>query len=92
MYSKLFKNLNEKFSIKLFVLFAFFVLIVFSSFTAIFIHLEGKSLNDLLIRDGKLLANILAQNTRIGVFSENEMRAVNPGLLLPAVKDLIHHL
>ena len=64
-------NLNKKFSIKLFVLFAFFVFIVFFSFTAVFIHLQGKSLNNALIRDGKLLARILAQNIRIGVFSEN---------------------
>ena len=72
------KNLNEKFSIKLFVLFAFFVFIVFFSFTAVFIHLEGKSLNDSLIRDGKLLAGILAQNIRIGVFSENEELLKDP--------------
>ncbi|MFC1495239.1 ATP-binding protein [Thermodesulfobacteriota bacterium] len=74
MNSIFFKSLKEKFSIKLFVLFAFIVFIVFSSFTAIFIHLESKSLNDSLIKDGKLLTSILAQNTRIGVFSENENR------------------
>jgi PAS domain S-box-containing protein len=67
-----FKTLNENFSIKLFALFVFFVFIIFFSFTAVFIHLEGKSLNDSLIRDGGLLAGVLAQNTRIGVFSENE--------------------
>jgi hypothetical protein len=60
------------------VLFALFVFIVFFSFTAVFIHLEGKSLNDSLIRDGKLLARILAQNTRIGVFSENEELLKDP--------------
>lgn len=74
----IFKHLNEKFSIKLFVLFAFFVFIVFFSFTAIFIHLEGKSLNESLIKDGKLLTNILAQNTRIGVFSENKALLKDP--------------
>lgn len=66
------ERLNEKFSIKLFLLVALFVFIVFSSFTAMFVHLEGKSLNDSLIMDSKLLAGILAQNTRLGVFSENE--------------------
>jgi len=78
MDSNFFKNLNEKFSMKLFVLFAFFVFIVFSSLTVVFIHLEGKALNDSLIGDGKLLANILAQNTRIGVFSENEAWLKDP--------------
>jgi PAS domain S-box-containing protein len=72
------KTLNENFSIKLFALFAFFVFIIFFSFTAVFIHLEGKSLNDSLIRDGGLLAGVLAQNTRIGVFSENEELLKDP--------------
>lgn len=72
MIYNIFKTLNENFSIKLFTLFAFFVFIIFFSFTAVFIHLEGKSLNDSLVRDGSLLAGVLAQNTRIGVFSENE--------------------
>ncbi len=72
------KTLNENFSIKLFTLFTFFIFIIFSSFTAVFIHLEGKSLNDSLIRDGSLLAGVLAQNTRIGVFSENEELLKDP--------------
>ncbi|MBN2420377.1 MAG: response regulator [Deltaproteobacteria bacterium] len=78
MRVKFLNTLNENFSIKLFVLFVFFVFIVFFSFTAVFIHLEGKSLNNSLISDGKLLAKILAQNTRIGVFSENEELLKDP--------------
>ncbi|MBN1906937.1 MAG: PAS domain S-box protein [Deltaproteobacteria bacterium] len=78
MSLNIFKTLNENFSIKLFTLFALFVFIIFFSFTAVFIHLEGKSLNDSLIRDGSLLAGVLAQNTRIGVFSENEELLKDP--------------
>ena len=72
MNPNFFKGLNENFSLKIFVLFAFFVFIVLFSFAALFIHLEEKSLNDSLIRDGKLLARISAHNIRIGVFSENK--------------------
>jgi PAS domain S-box-containing protein len=78
VHYSIFKILNENFSIKLFILFAFFVFIIFFSFTAVFIHLEGKSLDDSLIRDGGLLAGVLAQNTRIGVFSENEELLKDP--------------
>ncbi len=78
MSHNVFKTLNENFSIKLFTLFTFFIFIIFFSFTAVFIHLEGKSLNDSLIRDGSLLAGVLAQNTRIGVFSENKELLKDP--------------
>lgn len=78
MSLNIFKTLNENFSIKLFSIFALFVFIIFFSFTAVFISLEGKSLNDSLIRDGGLLTGVLAQNIRIGVFSENEELLKDP--------------
>jgi PAS domain S-box-containing protein len=76
--NNIFKILNENFSTKLFAIFALFAFIIFFLFTAVFVHLEGKSLNESLIMDGSLLAGVLAQNTRIGVFSENEELLKDP--------------
>lgn len=78
MGNNIFKILNENFSTKLFAIFALFAFIIFFLFTAVFVHLEGKSLNESLIMDGSLLAGVLAQNTRIGVFSENEELLKDP--------------
>ncbi len=67
-----FKTFNEKFGIKIFAIFAIFIFFVSSSFTVFFIHSQRKLLKDKLIMNGKLLAGILAYNSRLGVFSENE--------------------
>lgn len=68
----LLKTLKENFGIKVFAAFALFIFAVSFSFTFFFIHHQGKSLRDTLIKNGTLLARILARNSRIGVFSENE--------------------
>lgn len=78
MSSFFLKNLNENFSLKLFILFVVFVFIVFFSFTAVLIHFGRNSLNDSLISDSELLANILAHSTRLGVYSENESLLKDP--------------
>ncbi len=85
----LLKKLNESFSLKLFALFGFFVLIIFASFTFMFLDLEGKSLNETLEKDGELLANILARNIRIGVFSENEALLKDPVESIFEKKDIL---
>ncbi len=72
------KTFNEKFGIKVFATFTVFIFVISSSFTAFFIHHQSKSLTDTLIKNGKLLAGILAYNTRIGVFSENKELLKDP--------------
>ena len=72
MRSNLLKTLNENFGIKVFAAFTLFIFIISFSFTSFFIHRQGKSLRESLIKNGRLLARILAHNSRIGVFSENE--------------------
>jgi signal transduction histidine kinase len=73
-----FKAFNEKFGVRVFAIFTIFVFVVSFSFTALFIHHESKSLTNALVNNGKLLAKILANGSRIGVFSENEKLLKDP--------------
>ena len=68
----LLKTLNESFGFKVFAAFALFIFVISFSFTSLFIHHQSNSLKDSLTKKGKLLVNILAHNSRIGVFSENQ--------------------
>jgi len=72
MNARFLKSLNDKFGVKLFVVFAVFILIISFSFTLFFIDHERQSLRDALIHKGQLLARVLSFSSRIGVFSENE--------------------
>jgi signal transduction histidine kinase len=72
MNPRFLKSLNEKFGVKLFALFAAFMIIVSFSFTVFFIDHQRQSLHDSLMNKGQLLARVLAFSSRIGVFSENE--------------------
>ncbi len=68
---KVWEVFTEKFSTKVFAVFAVFILITSASFTLFFINSQGNSLYENLTRKGRLLAEILAYNARIGVFSES---------------------
>jgi signal transduction histidine kinase len=66
------KALNENFGLKVFAVFALLIFIISVSLTSFFIHHQRKSLRDSLLKEGRLLAGILAYNSRIGVFAENK--------------------
>jgi len=66
------KTLHENFGLKVFAMFVLLIFIISVSFTSFFIRHQRRSLRDTLVRDGRLLAGILAYNARIGVFAENE--------------------
>jgi signal transduction histidine kinase len=68
----------EKFGVKIFLAFATLIFFVSFSFAAHYIHHQSGFLTDTLIKDGRLLAGILAYNSRIGVFSENGALLENP--------------
>jgi len=78
MRLELLKTLNESFGFKVFAAFALFIFVISFSFTSLFIHHQSNSLKDSLIKKGRLLANILAHNSRIGVFSENQELLKDP--------------
>ena len=66
------KALNENFRIKVFALFIVIILIISLAYSVFFIKDQNKRVANELIKNGSLLAGILAHNSRIGVFSENE--------------------
>lgn len=72
------KAVNENFGIKIFVTFVVFMFIVAFCLITFFVHYESKSLTDKLLTNGKLLAGMLARNSRLGVFSENENLLEDP--------------
>ena len=69
---KILKTLHENFGIKIFTAFTIFIFIISSAFTTFFIYHQSRSLTDNLIKNGKLLSEILAYDSKLGVFSENE--------------------
>ena len=72
------KFFKKKFGIKIFLSGACLIFIISSSFTAFFYHYQSKSLTEALIQNNLLLTGILAYNSKIGVFSENEELLRNP--------------
>ena len=78
MNLNLLKAFNENFAVKFFVVFNIFIFIISLSFAAFFLHHQSQFLTETLIKNGKLLAKILAHNAKIGVFSENEGLLIEP--------------
>lgn len=72
------KSLRESFGVRVFSVFASLIAVISVSFTIFFIYSERESLTETMIKEGKLLANILAHNSRIGVFSENAVLLEDP--------------
>ena len=62
---------NSSFSFKVFRSFAVSILLVFAGFTAFFIYYENRAVRNDLYKEGKMLADLLAYNTRTWVFAEN---------------------
>ena len=69
---KLLKIFRENFGLKVFVTLSLLLIIVASSFTCLFILHERKELTDNLKRKGELIVELLAYNSRLGVFAENK--------------------
>ena len=72
MNLNLFRTINKHFSLKLFVVFGIMAFLIICFFTAFYLIRHTKFLTNTLIREGMFHAEMLAHNSRIGVFSENE--------------------
>jgi len=68
----LIKLIQEKFVIKFFITFTIIILLVSTLLTAFFIRHQSRSLSHNLIHHGNILSEILASNSRLGVFAENQ--------------------
>ncbi|WDN90393.1 hypothetical protein BuS5_03364 [Desulfosarcina sp. BuS5] len=78
MNLNLIKTFKEGFGIRIFILFTVFTFLVSIGFTGFFMHFQSKAMEQALKNNGKILANILAYNAKIGVFSENIDLLKNP--------------
>ncbi len=65
------KIVRSRFGLKVFLAVFLLIFVISSSFTALFIYVESKSHVAALMKNGELLAKILARNVRLGVFAEN---------------------
>ncbi len=71
MKLNLFKNINEHFSIRLFVVFGIMAFLISGFFTGFYLIHQSRWLNTTMIKKGLFQVEVLAHNCRIGVFSEN---------------------
>ncbi len=78
------RQLGETFAAKIFLVIILLVLFLSGSFTVFFVHNQLKSLTDVLVREGEVLARSLAYTVRLGVFAENRNLLKDPvdGVLL----------
>ncbi len=67
-----FIKVRGSFNYKLFFLFTIFSFTICCSFTIYFINYQSAYLNKSLLNDGKLLGEVLAINSRLGIYSENQ--------------------
>ena len=78
MKLNLFKTIDEHFSLKLFVVFGIMVFLIIGLFTAFYLFHYSKFLTSTIIKEGMFQSEMLANNLRIGVFSENEELLKDP--------------
>ncbi len=64
-------SLRESFSVKIFRSFAISIMIVFLIFTLFFVIYQRSIVKQDLIKEGKLLAGLMAYSSTTGVFAEN---------------------
>jgi signal transduction histidine kinase len=70
-YRKFREGLEESFSIRVFRSFAISIMIVFLIVTFVFVTYERKTVREDLIKEGKMLAGLMAYSSTTGVFAEN---------------------
>jgi len=72
------KHSRKSLGAKIFYLFTVSIVIIYFSFAAFFIYYQSKTLKQNLISEGEQLASLLAYNSRLGVFAENEDLLLDP--------------
>ncbi len=72
------KFILQNFRLKVFVIVAIVILLMTATFTVYFVQQRYRSLNDELIKMGSVLSGLLANNSKLGIFSENERFLKDP--------------
>jgi hypothetical protein len=62
---------REHFTARIFLIFACTIIAISFAFTGFFFHYQSKALTERTVSKGELLATLLAQTVRLGVFAEN---------------------
>jgi signal transduction histidine kinase/ActR/RegA family two-component response regulator len=62
---------GDTFAAKIFLVIVSLILVMSVAFTGFFVHNQWKSQKDILVRQGEVLAKLLAYNARLGVFAES---------------------
>ncbi len=70
-YREFRSSLKESFSVRVFRSFAISIMIVFLIFTLFFVAYERKIVREDLVREGRMLAGLMAYSSTTGVFAEN---------------------
>src|SRR5208282_5213486 len=83
-YIHLRSNLKQSFGLKLFKSFTLAIVVVLLIFTTLFVYYQNKAVKEQLVKEGKMLAGLLAFNSRTAVFAENA------GLLKDAVQGVMN--
>lgn len=65
------RKCRESFGTKVFVLFALLIIGISFTFTSVYFWHQKETLTEGMIHEGKLLAQLLAHNSRLGIFAEN---------------------
>jgi signal transduction histidine kinase/ActR/RegA family two-component response regulator len=77
-YPHIIRRFSEHFALKFLAVFYSFFILLSSAFIIFFIHHQTRALTDTLINEGEVLTGLLAYNSRLGVFSENEALLRDP--------------
>ena len=77
------EGLRESFGLKLFRSFTLSIVAVLLVFTPAFVYYQNRAAKEELVKEGKVLAGLLAYNVKTGVFAENV------GLLKEAVRGIM---
>ncbi len=70
-YREFRNSLRESFSVRVFSSFAISIMAVFLVFTLFFVAYERKIVREDLVREGRMLARLMAYSSTTGVFAEN---------------------
>ncbi|MCP3921891.1 MAG: sensor histidine kinase [Desulfobacterales bacterium] len=83
------KTFNDSFRRKAFIVFTIFTTFLIGSLCAFFITIQTRNYKEYLFGNGKLYAEVLAKNSRLGIFSGNKEMLENAVGLVMNQKDVV---
>ncbi len=75
--SNLFEFIKKSFGAKLYASFAIVLITITCIFTLVYQQIDRKEIQDELLKDGQLLAEVLAHNVKLGIFLKDTKQLTN---------------